>query len=420
MKQNVKWQIKIITISILIVFLLSSANAAKFDLKVEKKGSYVYWFEYKTVLNKDAASLPQKFKGDSVSIDTNIMEPGFIDSKLFVMDKKTYNIASIAIPWQKDAILKPIELIADDFKLVKLVKLRIITKDGAPLERAIVNIVDGEGNKLSGIITPADFGVVEFKNVAAGEINVKVDAENLDRTVDSDISLELDHPTPYFEKDIKVTGDVDTVEAAIPSKTEESSKESKSEKKSSGGNGILQMLAGFVFVALIAGVLYAILRSKGVTAKGTLNQMGVTMSDDSTSHPTPIQPTADSNTCQFCGQVRDANGRCACTIGAATAPVGVSDGPKLVGIQGTYSGTIFKIAGTGAVIGRELPADITLSNDHTVSRKHASISVSGAGYSIKDEGSSNGTSVNGVKITEQSINPGDEILIGGTKFRFEI
>lgn len=63
---------------------------------------------------------------------------------------------------------------------------------------------------------------------------------------------------------------------------------------------------------------------------------------------------------------------------------------------------------------------MALTNDSTTSRRHATLAVLGDEVSIKDEGSSNGTFVNGAKITEQKLTPGDEVQIGGTKFRFEV
>jgi len=71
-------------------------------------------------------------------------------------------------------------------------------------------------------------------------------------------------------------------------------------------------------------------------------------------------------------------------------------------------------------MGREADNPIALPNDSTASRRHATITQSNGGYSIRDEGSSNGTFVNGVRITEQALSAGDEIQIGGTKFRFEV
>ena len=42
------------------------------------------------------------------------------------------------------------------------------------------------------------------------------------------------------------------------------------------------------------------------------------------------------------------------------------------------------------------------------------------GYRIIDEGSSNGIYVNGARVTDATLHPGDEVAIGGTRFRFEV
>jgi pSer/pThr/pTyr-binding forkhead associated (FHA) protein len=57
--------------------------------------------------------------------------------------------------------------------------------------------------------------------------------------------------------------------------------------------------------------------------------------------------------------------------------------------------------------------------DSTVSRRHAVIALDGGGHVIRDQGSSNGTFVNGARVAEAPLRPGDEVSIGGTRFRFE-
>ena len=53
----------------------------------------------------------------------------------------------------------------------------------------------------------------------------------------------------------------------------------------------------------------------------------------------------------------------------------------------------------------------------TVSRKHAILRREGGSYSIADQGSTNGTFVNGRRIKRTtSINPGDEIGFGAARF----
>ncbi|NLB94917.1 MAG: FHA domain-containing protein [Armatimonadetes bacterium] len=72
-----------------------------------------------------------------------------------------------------------------------------------------------------------------------------------------------------------------------------------------------------------------------------------------------------------------------------------------------------------AVIGRSAESDLPLVQDSTVSRRHASVIRQEGGYLIRDEGSSNGTFVNGQRVTEQLLRPGDEIQVGSTRIRFE-
>lgn len=81
-------------------------------------------------------------------------------------------------------------------------------------------------------------------------------------------------------------------------------------------------------------------------------------------------------------------------------------------ISGKYQGGEFPLKGERQiVIGRSPDLDMVLVED-MVSRKHAKIVVSGGGVSIEDLGSTNGTFVNGEKITQARLKEGDRILIG--------
>ena len=143
----------------------------------------------------------------------------------------------------------------------------------------------------------------------------------------------------------------------------------------------------------------------------------------------PAAPVvSDPSICQFCGQKKDQAGNCACTLSGAaintgpTSPV-VPTQPRLVATLGVYSGSIFplNVNGASCTLGREATNTIPLGNDTTVSRRHASIRTEAGNYVVADEGSSNGVYVNGVKISgSQPLNPGDEVQIGNTRFRFEV
>jgi len=65
-------------------------------------------------------------------------------------------------------------------------------------------------------------------------------------------------------------------------------------------------------------------------------------------------------------------------------------------------------------IGRGPNCDIRLKSKE-ISTNHASLIRVGDNWKIKDEGSSNGTFVNGRKVSEQALNPGDKIQLNGSK-----
>jgi Protein of unknown function (DUF3662)/FHA domain len=70
------------------------------------------------------------------------------------------------------------------------------------------------------------------------------------------------------------------------------------------------------------------------------------------------------------------------------------------------------------VIGRSSGCDIVV-DDPNVSRRHAEIRRLGAGYSLVDLGSTNGTEVNGQRVGETSLMNGDVIGVGTTRLTFE-
>jgi pSer/pThr/pTyr-binding forkhead associated (FHA) protein len=67
-------------------------------------------------------------------------------------------------------------------------------------------------------------------------------------------------------------------------------------------------------------------------------------------------------------------------------------------------------------IGRELACDLTLS-DLTVSRWHASLSPADGGWLLADLGSTNGTRLNGWRVTgPMQVRPGDMVSFGAVTY----
>lgn len=79
--------------------------------------------------------------------------------------------------------------------------------------------------------------------------------------------------------------------------------------------------------------------------------------------------------------------------------------------------TKFQLTGRTVGIGRA-PDNAVVIPDPNVSRHHASIEHAGAEYVLRDQGSTNGTFVNGVKVGERALKEGDTIVIGTTRLHF--
>jgi hypothetical protein len=69
-------------------------------------------------------------------------------------------------------------------------------------------------------------------------------------------------------------------------------------------------------------------------------------------------------------------------------------------------------------IGRADDATIVLA-DPNASRRHAEVRPAGTGFVVVDQGSTNGTKVNGVRIAEHVLADGDELRFGNTVILFE-
>ena len=85
--------------------------------------------------------------------------------------------------------------------------------------------------------------------------------------------------------------------------------------------------------------------------------------------------------------------------------------------RGPNAGSKFFIDSDSTMIGRHPDSDIFL-DDVTVSRKHAEIRRSDAGFGVVDVGSLNGTYVNRERVEEASLASGDEIQVGKFKLIF--
>lgn len=95
-------------------------------------------------------------------------------------------------------------------------------------------------------------------------------------------------------------------------------------------------------------------------------------------------------------------------------------GTRLVAIQGPYQGQSFPLSHAPATIGRAAEREIALPADTSVSRSHARITYTEGRHFIADAGSSNGTFVNGGRVSDpRLLSSGDTIQLADTAFRYE-
>jgi hypothetical protein len=92
--------------------------------------------------------------------------------------------------------------------------------------------------------------------------------------------------------------------------------------------------------------------------------------------------------------------------------------PRLVGHQGSLAGQQFPIGATPLTLGRNSDNNVVITVGN-VSRFHAEVRRERHGFVLYDSGSSNGTRVNGARVTSHELQPGDLIEIGTETFRFE-
>jgi pSer/pThr/pTyr-binding forkhead associated (FHA) protein len=87
--------------------------------------------------------------------------------------------------------------------------------------------------------------------------------------------------------------------------------------------------------------------------------------------------------------------------------------------NGGFEGMVFELSSAETLIGRNPTTDITLL-DEGISREHAVILLDedSGEYVVEDLQSTNGTKVNGKRVRSTTLQTGDLIELGRTRFQF--
>jgi hypothetical protein len=102
-------------------------------------------------------------------------------------------------------------------------------------------------------------------------------------------------------------------------------------------------------------------------------------------------------------------------LAVKTEFVGGESQPRLIASDGRS----FPVGDHPLIIGRSPDVAVVL-NDTNVSRRHAEVWRTSEGVAVRDLQSTNGTFVNGHRITAVSLSPRDDITVGTLHFRIEL
>jgi len=439
------------SLQFILAFLLTMGCAlAQTDgltLTMENEGEYIYWLTYPDPSGFPQSTEPTEFSGKTTKVDIAPLGGRLKGATVLVLDTGSGNVAQKELPPDGRGA---IAINKADFNLVRRVRIHIRTADGKDIRYAKVDLSDPRGWSATRVLDPANQGIAEFMYVPSGTSGLKVmyrDARGR-QMVSQSLDVPLERASKDFEVTLTVSGSTGTLSAPAAQTSENASTANMpalpvlsnvptgsaaltplQPTSPAGGTGLALIGTVIGLMVLVGGVAFALkrLKDRGETVESVLSKVGVELPKESAPvapppGEKPSEPVKqDEGICEFCGMRKDpATGACACTVVETIRPSPSPGGaPRLIGAQGTLFGQIFPLQPGTTTIGRDETNTLTMP-DPTVSRRHAQISVQNGSYLIRDLGSSNGTFVNGMRVTEHTLRPGDEVQIGGTKFRFEI
>jgi len=352
---------------------------------------------------------------------------------VFVWDKKTGNLATRSFKQvQADGSWT---VAADAYKDLAVVKVRV-EHSGQPVSAADVTLDDGRKPQNS-LIDPSAKGEVQFFDVKPGSLKVtaKYKANSGEtKSVTQLLDAPLTHSDVIPSLTISIADDVATAAAATgtagspaPAPTDAASTAPKTATKpaENGGNtigSIITYLVGLVFALGVGYFLYKYATQNKDLVESKLKQMGVDIpqpGDDLGPAPGPLAPVAPAKPEPPQKIILDDAAPEPYSPYVASTPISaavVTGEPKLY----SDAGDAMPLPEGETVVGRDVGLGLSLVGESTVSRRHATLVRSGGQVTLNDQGSTNGSFVNGVQVQgSRVLNTGDSVQFGAVKFRYE-
>ncbi len=364
--------------------------------------------------------------------------PSAGDNKLYIWDHETGNIAVRPISQLKGTW----KLTPADYTLAGKVTIRV-EHEGKRVSVAFVKLKDSSGEKEAQI-DPSKNGEASFFGIKPGKVDVTVRYNTKGQDADPAqqsfiLNAKRAEPDPTFI--VSLAQEVETVaeagEKGQGDKGQGTGVQSDGEKGTgsdakgdgkgapvAGGKGsvlgqvLVYLLAlGAAGAAIYFGLRY--MKDNQDKVKAQLQKVGVQVPDpqdpaqqDPGPAPIPIAPSPPQKI-----MLDNAEPNLpAVPLTPNLIPASIVSQPSLV----MENGDVFPIPEDETSIGREAGNGLALVTESTVSRNHALLIKTGADILVRDLGSSNGTYVNGVKVTtDTQLRLGDQVQFGQVRFRFE-
>lgn len=400
---------KIFLAPILLLFAAWASAQGGITVVFESPGKHSVWSA------PDLTALDTKAK---VTEEGQTAVEGILSDYVVVWNQVTGNVA-----YRKTRDIKGTWKI-DSKEYTLLARLRVsVQHEGKAVKTASVRV----NNSTPQVLDESAGGLAQFELVKAGDVKVEVNFRSNNRTRIQRQSFEvpLSHDQAEPNVTVALSHPTETIELVAPAETP---KQAPAPKPKASGPSVVGSIGMFlVLVAAAVGVLLLGLRWIRLNeekAKTVLTNIGVQV-------PDPIDPTAPDPAIASpdpVAVVPDPEPAPQIILGAdaAVAPTPVAQvvpvvayapgAPRLV----SAAGLPFEIPEGETPVGREAGPGLALVGESTVSRLHAKLVRKGTTVILQDLNSTNGTFVNGLRVSAQQIlKVGDEVQFGAVRYRFE-
>lgn len=382
---------------LLVASALARGQAPTVHLEFAEAGSYEAFTAAKVPDEPPKTSVQTLEKGMDVPVSS------VPDTYLVIVwDRNRNNVATRPI---KNFVNQNWDVASKEFSRLGLIQVRV-EHEGKPVSKATVRAKSGD-QIVERNLGSEEAGVARFFGFREGKIDVevKVDAEDGGtKTLKQSFDVRADREDPEIRLIVAVPHKVATLDAP-GTEAAEASTPTKTSRDSPPPNPLGQAVVYLLGIGIAVGAIYAamrLLKKEPAALKAKLEQLGVQIpaadADEPPPPPVPVAPARLE------------------PIVLGDAPAQATGTPRLVSVLGES----FEIPEGETVLGRESGLGISLPGEPTVSRRHASLIRTGDTVRVVDHGSTNGTFVNGAKVSgEAFLRPGDEVQFGAIRFRYE-